>query len=104
MKIHVTDREGNVHVVEGKTGETLMMPLHGADLVEATCSGSCSCATCHVYIAAESLPKLPTADSEETDMLDFIVHSKEDSRLACQIVLSDDIGDISVTVAPEEGF
>ena len=104
MKIHVTDRDGNEHVVEGKAGYSLMLPLQGADLVEATCSGSCPCATCHVYVAAESLAKLPEAGAEEVDMLDFIVHTQDDSRLACQVVLSDDMGDLKVTVAPEEGF
>lgn len=104
MKINVTKRDGTQEVVEGKAGETMMTPLHAADLVEATCSGSCSCATCHVFVAAESWDKLPEAESAEVDMLEFLTQTQSDSRLACQIVLRDEMGDLNVTIAPEEGY
>jgi 2Fe-2S ferredoxin len=104
MKIHVTDRDGNEHTVEGQAGDNLMLPLHAADLVEATCSGSCSCATCHVFVDAACLDKLAPAEAAEIDMLDFIMLAQSDSRLACQVQLTEDTPDLKVTIAPEEGF
>ena len=81
MKIHVTDRDGAEHVVEGQEGDALMIPLQGADLVDATCSGSCSCATCHVFVDEAFLSKLPEPESAEEEMLDFLVERKPESRL-----------------------
>ena len=104
MKIHVTDREGTEHVVEGQEGDALMIPLQGADLVDATCSGSCSCATCHVFVDAAFLSKLPEPESAEEEMLDFLVERMPESRLACQLKITPEIDNIKVTVAPEEGF
>ena len=104
MKIHVTDRDGAEHVVEGQEGEVLMIPLQGADLVDATCSGSCSCATCHVFVDEAFLSKLPEPGSAEEEMLDFLVERKPESRLACQLKITPELDNIKVTVAPEEGF
>ena len=104
MKILVTDRKGEEHQVDATAGETLMFALRAQDLVDATCSGSCSCATCHLYIDAEWLGKLAPASEDEEEVIEFLQFGNENSRLSCQLTVSDDMDGMKVTVAPEEGF
>ena len=115
MKIYVYDRDGEKHTVEGTAGDSLMDPLRSADLVDATCGGSCSCATCHVYLDDKSFALLPAAGEEENEVIEFVdvkeaasrvrMEKVEDtSRLACQIQLTEEMDGMVVTVAKEEGF
>ncbi len=103
MKINVTDRDGNTHDVEADTGIKLMEALRDLDYgVEAICGGMCSCATCHVYVAGDWLGKLPEPEADETDLLDALDYRKDESRLSCQLDLTDALEGIHVTIAPEE--
>lgn len=104
MKILVTDRKGEVHEVEATVGEPLMFALRAQDLVDATCSGSCSCATCHLYIEEEWLGKLAPASEDEEEVIEFLKFGSENSRLSCQLMAAEDLDGMKVTVAPEEGF
>ncbi|MBT7375443.1 MAG: 2Fe-2S iron-sulfur cluster binding domain-containing protein [Porticoccaceae bacterium] len=104
MKIYVYDRNGEKHTVEGAAGDSLMDPLRSADLVDATCGGSCSCATCHVYVDEKSYALLPTAGEEENEVIEFMEKVEDTSRLACQIELTEEMDGMAVTVAQEEGF
>jgi 2Fe-2S ferredoxin len=81
-----------------------MDPLRSADLVDATCGGSCSCATCHVYVDEKSYALLPIAGDEENEVIEFMEKVEDTSRLACQIQLTEEMDGMSVTVAQEEGF
>ena len=72
MKILVTDRKGEEHQVDATAGEPLMFALRAQDLVDATCSGSCSCATCHLYIDAEWLGKLAPASEDEEELIERV--------------------------------
>ena len=103
MKINVTDRDGNTHDVEAETGIKLMEALRDLDYgVEAICGGMCSCATCHVYVAGDWLGKLADPEDDETDLLDALDYRKDESRLSCQVDLTDALDGIHVTIAPEE--
>lgn len=104
MKIYVYDRDGEKHTVEGTAGDSLMDPLRSADLVDATCGGSCSCATCHVYVDDKSFALLPAAGEEENEVIEFMEKVEDTSRLACQIQLTEEMDGMAVTVAQEEGF
>jgi len=104
MKILVTDRNGDEHEVEATVGEPLMFALRAQDLVDATCSGSCSCATCHLYIEQEWLEKLAPPSEDEEEVIEFLNFGSENSRLSCQLTASEDLDGMRVTVAPEEGF
>ena len=104
MKIYVYDRDGEKHTVEGTAGDSLMDPLRSADLVDATCGGSCSCATCHVYVDDKSFALLPAAGEEENEVIEFMEKVEDTSRLACQIKLTEEMDGMAVTVAQEEGF
>ena len=102
MKLIVTDRNGAVHTLEGRDDWTAMEVIRDANLpMAAECGGACACATCHVYVDEDWLGKLPAAQQQEVDMLDFGVAVQDNSRLACQIRLSGDTDGLKVTLAPE---
>lgn len=102
MKLIVTDRNGAIHTLEGRDDWTAMEVIRDANLpMAAECGGACACATCHVYVDDEWLGKLPAAQQQEVDMLDFGVAVQENSRLACQIRLSVETDGLKVTLAPE---
>ena len=104
MKILVTDRNGDEHAVTATSGDTLMFSLRDADLVDATCSGSCSCATCHLYIEQPWVANLTTPTEDESEIIEFLQFGKDSSRLACQLTVTEEFDGMKVTVAPEEGF
>ena len=101
-KLIVTDREGQVHELEGRAGWSVMEIIRDADLpIEAACGGCCACATCHVYVDPGWLDKLPSVGDEEELMLDEAYEVAETSRLSCQLKWSDDLDGLEVTLAPE---
>ena len=71
------------------------MPLEG------TCEGQMACSTCHVIVAREWFDKLKAASEDEEDMLDLAAGVERTSRLACQILLSDELDGLTVRI-PEE--
>ena len=103
MKIIGTDRAGKTREVEGREGWSVMEILRDAGFdIAAECGGACACATCHVYVTGGWYGKLPPPSEAEIDMLDMaLAVEPNSSRLSCQIVCSDAIDGIKVTVAPE---
>jgi 2Fe-2S ferredoxin len=87
--IHVTfvTREGQVLEVAATEGASLMETAvrNGVAGIEAECGGSCSCATCHVYVDPQWREKVGEANAMESDMLDMAYEVAPNSRLACQI-------------------
>jgi ferredoxin len=73
-------------------GQALGEPLEG------TCEGQMACSTCHVIVDAADFAKLPPASDDEEDMLDLASHVTRHSRLACQIVLTDDLEELTVRI------
>ena len=65
--------------------------------IDANCDGACSCATCHVYIDKAFEKHLPAADDMEQSMLDFTDNVQENSRLCCQIKITDQMDGIKIT-------
>lgn len=102
--IYVIDRGGNEHTLEADTGQSVMEPLRELDDgVEALCGGMCSCATCHVFIESEWFAQLPQRQDDELELLEDTECFQEDnSRLACQIEVTDNLNGLRLTVAPEE--
>lgn len=102
MTIHVVTRDGSSLSVPAQIGRSLMETLRdaGVDDIAALCGGSCSCATCHVYIEPQSA--LPEKGDDEADMLDALLHQKPNSRLSCQIALIEGMDDLRAEIAPEE--
>ena len=102
MRIFVTDREGNEHELEALEGWRVMEIIKDYDLdLKAECGGACSCATCHVYVDHDWIDKLYPMRVEEEEMLDEAMGEvKDNSRLSCQILMSEALDGLKVTIAP----
>lgn len=100
----VTDRDGNVHEVEGKAGVKVMETLREFDWgVTAICGGLCSCATCHIFVKPEWLARLPAPQGDEKELLVELQHYEAgSSRLSCQVEFSDALDGIELKIAPDE--
>ena len=66
--------------------------------LEGACEGVMACSTCHVIVADEEFARLPPASEEEEDLLDLAAHATRTSRLACQIILTEDMESLSVRI------
>ena len=90
-KITYIDHSGKERTVDVPAGWTVMEGAvkNRVPGIDADCGGACACATCHVYVDPEWLPKLPARQDMEEQMLDFAIELKPNSRLSCQIKVSD---------------
>ena len=61
-----------------------------------------ACATCHVYVEEKWLDKLPKTDDGEIDMIDMAVEPKKNSRLSCQLIVSDELNGLIVTTPAKQ--
>jgi 2Fe-2S ferredoxin len=71
--------------------------------IDADCGGSMACATCHVYVKEEWLDKLPKKEDGEEDMLDMAYEPKKNSRLSCQLIVSDELDGLIVSTPSKQG-
>lgn len=103
-QLFITTRQGDERCIEVPQGLTAMEAIReaGIDELLALCGGCCSCATCHVYVDSGPTGELPAMSDDENDLLDSSIHRKENSRLSCQIRMSDSIGGLRLTISPEE--
>lgn len=100
MQIIVTDQKGTVHELEALEGWRVMEVIRDWGLnIKAECGGSCACATCHVFVDQEWLDRLVPATDEEEDMLDTVPDLKPNSRLSCQILMSEELDGLKLTLA-----
>jgi 2Fe-2S ferredoxin len=97
-KITFIDSNGNAKTIEAEVGTTVMeAAIHnGVGGIEAECGGACACATCHVYIDEAWRAKTGEPSPMEEDMLDFGYDVRENSRLSCQIKVTDDLDGLVV--------
>lgn len=101
MKIFVTDQEGKEHKLDALEGWRVMEIIKDYGLpLKAECGGACCCATCHVYVDEVWLSKLHDMRDDEEDMLDEAIDIKDNSRLSCQILMSEELDGLKVTIAP----
>ena len=85
--------------VEARAGQRLLDVAWAAGQpLEGACEGVMACSTCHVIVDREDFGKLPRAGDEEEDLLDLAAHATRTSRLACQIILSDEMKSLSVRI------
>jgi ferredoxin, 2Fe-2S len=73
---------------------------YGVEGIDALCGGACACATCHVYVDPHWLPLVGAPGTGEADLLEATDFPQSNSRLACQIRLSDEFDEMTVRVAP----
>jgi ferredoxin-2, mitochondrial len=101
--VRFVSADGNhVQEVRGEPGTRLLdlAQAHGQPL-EGTCEGQMACSTCHVIVAAEDFERLPRASEEEEDLLDLAARVTRTSRLACQIVLTEELDSLTVRMPGE---
>jgi ferredoxin, 2Fe-2S len=95
--------DGTQRSVEALNGHSVMESAvnNGIRGVLGECGGTCSCSTCHCYVSAEWIGRLPPKSKDESDLLDFAWEPNDSSRLTCQITVSDEIDGLVLRV-PEQ--
>ena len=95
--------QDNSKTIEVANGLTVMEGAIQNDIsgIDADCGGSMACATCHVYVEEKWLDKIPKAEEAEVDMIDMAFEPKKNSRLSCQLIISDELDGLKVTT-PEK--
>ena len=102
-KIIYKDYNGNSKTIEIENGLTVMEGAIQNDIpgIDADCGGSMACATCHVYVEDKWLNKIQKAEEAEVDMIDMAHEPKKNSRLSCQLIVSNELDGLTVTT-PEK--
>ncbi|MDA8599073.1 2Fe-2S iron-sulfur cluster-binding protein [Porticoccaceae bacterium] len=104
IKLHIIDPDGNEYETQTDIGGNLMTVATDNLIpgIDAECGGSCSCATCHVYINdTKQLQLLGEKSDVENMLLDCLETKRENSRLACQVSLTDKQDGLVVHIAPQ---
>ena len=104
-KIKYIEHSGKEHEIEVANGLSVMEGAVQNDIpgIDADCGGSMACATCHVYVKEEWLDKLPKKEDGEEDMLDMAFEPKNNSRLSCQLIVSDELDGLEVNIPSKQG-
>jgi 2Fe-2S ferredoxin len=104
-KITFIQHNGTEQTVDGLPGMSVMETAvkNMVPGIDADCGGACACATCHVYVEPEWVEKTGARNPMEEDMLDFAFDVRDNSRLSCQIKVSDSLDGLRVKV-PEKQF
>ena len=102
-KITYIENNGKTHTIEAANGLSVMEGAVQNNIpgIDADCGGSMACATCHVYVKEEWFNKLPKKEDGEEDMLDMAFEPKKNSRLSCQLMISDQLDGLVVNL-PEK--
>ena len=102
-KITYKDKDGNSKTIEVEKGLTVMEGAIQNDIpgIDADCGGSMACSTCHVYVEEKWFDKLTKAEDAEVDMIDMAYEPKKNSRLSCQLIVTDELEGLIVTT-PEK--
>jgi ferredoxin, 2Fe-2S len=104
-KITFIQHNGTEQAVEASNGMSVMEAAvkNLVPGIDADCGGACACATCHVYVEPDWLSQTGKRQAMEEDMLDFAFDVRDESRLSCQIKVSDALNGLRVKV-PEKQF
>ena len=102
-KITYKTYQGNSKTIEVENGLSVMEGAIQNEIpgIDADCGGSMACATCHVYVKDDWFNKVPSKSEGEDDMLDQAFEPKQNSRLSCQLVVSDELEGLIVNL-PEK--
>ena len=104
-KIIYIDFEGEQRSIDANVGDTVMETAINNDVpgIDADCGGACACATCHVYVSEDWTDLVGKAEDLEAEMLDVAEDVRDNSRLSCQIHITDEMDGLVVTT-PESQF
>ena len=103
-KINYITHDNQNFSIEVQSGLTVMEGAVQNDIpgIDADCGGGMACATCHVYVKEEWFDKLPKKEDGEEDMLDMAFEPKKNSRLSCQLVVSDEFDGLIVNIPSKQ--
>ena len=101
-KMTFVDPDGTRHEVEAPIGLSVLEIAHRNDIdVEGACEGSLACSTCHVVVEADDYERLGEVSEDEEDMLDLAFGLTKTSRLGCQIIITEELDDLTVALPAE---
>ncbi len=101
-KMTFVDPNGTRHEVDAPVGLSVLEIAHGNNIdLEGACEGSLACSTCHVIVDGEDFERLAEPTEDEEDMLDLAFGLTRTSRLGCQIIMSDELDGLTVTLPTE---
>ena len=102
-KVILTKRDGEKTEIDFMPGFSLMMAINNVYAPDpfAICGGCCSCATCHVYVTSTN-ENLPPISEDEDYLLSDSPYRQDNSRLSCQITMTNELSGLEVTVAPAD--
>ena len=105
-KITYKDFQGNSKTIEVENGLTVMEGAIQNNIpgIDADCGGSMACATCHVYVEEKWLNKIQKAEEAEEDMIDMAFEPKKNSRLSCQLIVSEKLDGLIVTTPSKQTY
>ena len=104
-KITYITHDDQTHTIDVQNGLTVMEGAVQNDIpgIDADCGGGMACATCHVYVKDEWFDKLTLKEDGEEDMLDMAFEPKKNSRLSCQLIVSDELDGLVVNIPSKQG-
>src|SRR5262247_4564185 len=98
-KMTFIDRQGQRHEVDAPIGLSVLEIAHRNNIdLEGACEGSLDCSTCHVIVDPEWYETLPSAKEDEEDMLDLAFGLTHTSRLGCQIIITEELDGLIVSL------
>ncbi|MBO9477293.1 2Fe-2S iron-sulfur cluster binding domain-containing protein [Shimia sp. R11_0] len=100
VKVIFIEASGNRIEAEGSVGDSVMQVAvaAGVEAISADCGGACACGTCHCVMSEDWFARLPAPQSDEVDMLEFVIDPQPSSRLSCQVTLSEAMEGIEIQV------
>ena len=103
-KITYIENSEKTHTIEVSNGLSVMEGAIQNDIpgIDADCGGAMACATCHVYVKEEWLNKIPKKEDGEEDMLDMAFEPKKNSRLSCQLIVSEKLDGLVVNIPSKQ--
>ena len=104
-KIIYNTHDNQTHSIDVQNGLSVMEGAVQNDIpgIDADCGGGMACATCHVYVKEEWLDKLPKKEDGEEDMLDMAYEPNKFSRLSCQVLISEKLDGLTVSIPLKQG-
>lgn len=105
VTITFIEHNGTEHVTNSESGQSVMQAATAAGIpgIPADCGGACACATCHTYVDDAWMDKFPPAEEIENDLLECAVHVTSNSRLSCQLPITDAMDGLIIRI-PESQF
>ena len=103
-KITYITADNKSHTIDVQNGLTVMEGAVQNDIpgIDADCGGGMACATCHVYVNEEWFDKIPAKEDGEEDMLDMAFEPNKNSRLSCQIIVSDELDGLEINIPSKQ--